>query len=225
MNWRFFLAVMVPSIVFLSACSQSPNDLRALYEDAVKAQQAGQMADAQRLFERARAEAIRQGDEIVLADVCNNLGVCYMSERTSKSEAEAKRLFKQALSLWTVNQISDSPGLAYCLNNLGTLSLAHNEFLAARNYLLSSYEIRRKVVGDKNPALILCCHNLGILEWKTGNPRRCEIWFNRALSLAEACFGSASSQADEQREALVLLAKEKESATHSKMTARVDKTN
>lgn len=123
-------------------------------------------------------------------------------KHTAPAERKARNALESALDIWDRRHIEDGTSVSFCLNNLGTLSLTQNDFVAARRYLTRAYEVRRHELGEDSPALVSCYNNLGILECETGHYDLSEKWFKKALAITERVRGKHSAEAEQQRLAL-----------------------
>jgi tetratricopeptide (TPR) repeat protein len=200
------LRVLMICALFVAGCASKAGNGIDIADRALQAQQAGNITLACSLYEEALREARHCEDELILAEISNSLAVCYLAQDDVSTKAQAEKLLRNALDLWTKNGIVENPTLAYCLNNLGVLSLSRGDLLSARNYLMRSYEIRRRVLGAEHAGLLSCCHNLGVLEFKAGNNDRAQQWFENALAIAQKSFGDDSAEAKDQQIALAQLA-------------------
>ena len=105
-------------------------DANTQYADAKKLYDAGQLNDALRAFEQARAAFVAQGDEANAAAVANDLGVVYY--RAGRRD-DARQVLQDALAAF--EKLGNVPGQAKAIGNLARLmDQAGDKEGAEKNY-------------------------------------------------------------------------------------------
>jgi tetratricopeptide (TPR) repeat protein len=105
-------------------------DANTLYADAKKSYDAGQLTEALRAFEQARAAFVEQGDEVNAATVANDLGVVYC---LAGRRDDARKVLQGALTAF--EKLGNVLGQAKAIGNLARLmDRAGDKEGAEKNY-------------------------------------------------------------------------------------------
>lgn len=127
--------------------------------------------------EEAIAEFYRLGmmDELNWAK--SSLAVCYA---VVGDDQPAARLFTEALDYF--QEAGNVTQMARCLNNLGGIAFANEDYARSREYLLQcvGLESMMHARGDMAPTWL----NLGLIETREGNYKLARKYLNRSFQLA-----------------------------------------
>ena len=118
-------------------------DANALYAEAKKLYDAGQLNDAVRAFEQAHAAYVEQGDEANVATVANDLGVVYY---LAGRREDAQTILQDALAAF--EKLENVLGQAKALGNLARLMDRMGEKAGAANCYQRAAELFHQV-GEK----------------------------------------------------------------------------
>jgi tetratricopeptide (TPR) repeat protein len=152
---------------------------QALNVVATCALQLGRLDDARRYFKQTLDSGSPEDQAHRTAVTLDHLALV---EKRLGNYAEALRLSLQ--SLVQHRQLGDNAGEALCLNNLGSLCIARNEYEAARAYLQQGLAICERDGIVTTRGLIFC--NLMDLAMRTGDVTAAQSHADRALEVAHA---------------------------------------
>jgi CHAT domain-containing protein/tetratricopeptide (TPR) repeat protein len=162
--------------------------IRALVDQANAAFQAGQYAEAEKLYRQVLdMREQKLGDEsFPVVQVLNRLG--YSLVELGRF-AEGEQLFRRALA--TAEQISggEQPSVALSLNNLGYALRRQGRSTEAEAVIRRSLAMREKLLGPDHPDVANSLYSLAQAIGVIVRPAEAEPLLRRALAIREAAYG------------------------------------
>ena len=139
----------------------------------------GDFAEAQALGTSALALARRAADPAEEARALLRLGVG--TQLHFPDPELSRRYLEESLALF--RQLGDDHQVAMCLNNLGEIPRAQNDYAAAARYYQESLEVRRRT-GDRF-GMAVTLFNLGEVAAGQGDPQASARYHQQGLDMAE----------------------------------------
>jgi tetratricopeptide (TPR) repeat protein len=190
-RWR--LAVLLVLGLLLtpangSAQSLTEKDAIALFQRADRHREAGENAEAERLYRRVLAEAPRLWGENSSnhAAVLNNLAMLY--DEMGRYE-QAEPLYRRSMEIDEAKLGKDHPNVANSLNNLAELYRATGRYEQAEPLYRRSLEIYEAKLGKDHPLVAQSLNNLALLLGVTGHYAQAEPLYRRSLEIRESKLG------------------------------------
>jgi predicted ATPase len=150
---------------------------RAMHAGGSLALARGEVTQAQRWLEQARALAQAAGDPQTEGRALVNLGVVarYQGDwkRTVDMDTEALALFRQ---------VDDREGIATTLNNLGVLASREGDLEGAADAFTEALALYR--TENRRVSIALVLGNLGAVAWRRGELDQAEALEREALAMA-----------------------------------------
>jgi tetratricopeptide (TPR) repeat protein len=110
-------------------------------------------------------------DRAVLAAILDGAG----------KKAEAEKLYRSVLPVFA--RAGMRYDVAVNLSNLGTLLEVRGRRTEAARMYRRAIRVQRALWGNEHPDLAITLHNLGMLYWRAGDPRRAESTLARAHTI------------------------------------------
>jgi tetratricopeptide (TPR) repeat protein len=170
------------------AQSLTADEAIALFQRAAKHQEAGENAEAERLYQQVLAEAPRLWGEGSTnhAVVLNNLANLY---KDTGGYEKAEPLFQRSLGIMEAKLGKDHPDVATSLNNLANLYQAMGRYEKAEPLYQRSLGIYEAKLGKDHPALADSLNNLAALYSAMGRNEKAEPLLRRSLGIYETKLG------------------------------------
>jgi len=126
-------------------------------------------------------------DHLVIAHLHHSIGTIY----DSKSEfTKAMRFFKDTLRVYLLyNNRGEHMGVSIVLNHLGIVCAAIEEDEAALKFLLESYAVRIKILGEYHVTVADSLHNLGAVYAKLEKYSKAMHCFKESLKIRIDVYG------------------------------------
>jgi CHAT domain-containing protein/Tfp pilus assembly protein PilF len=191
MKTHTFSIYVVAMVLALGAAGNSraqsltEDEAIALFQRADKHQEAGEYAEAERLYRQVLAEAPRLWGEGSTnhAAVLNNLAALY---RAMGRYAQAEPLNRRSLEISEAKLGKDHPAVARSLNNLAVLYRAMGRYAQAEPLNRRSLEILEAKLGKDHPLVADSINNLANLYQDMGRYAQAEPLYRRSLEIREA---------------------------------------
>ena len=146
----------------------------------------GNYSEAEPLFKRSLALALKNDSPQSQSAVLNGLGLLY--EKQGRY-AEAETYVKQALAIREKAFAPDSYLIANSLNNLATVYLGQGRFVEAEQLYRQSIVTKEKSYGLMHPSIASILNNLAQLYEVQGRYREAEPLFKRSMAITERSLG------------------------------------
>ena len=176
-------ACSVPTDILSGTPEPPPETWEQATTAAAAAYQAGRLRDAQDKLEAVRARAAAAGgSELDLATSLSNLA---MVQRAGGNQAEAIRLYLDALAIRERVLSPNHPEVATTLNSLAAVHAARDDYAAAQPLLLRALTIREQALGASDRLTAHSLNNLALLYAAQTRFDVAEPLFRRAIAVFE----------------------------------------
>ncbi len=157
-------------------------EVAALARRARALEQAGQLAEAARWFEKAvaRAREVHGPGHLATAVQMGNLAEVY---RVLGRYDRAEPLFERSLEVLQEKRGKDHPDVGLALNNLALLHQAAGRHARAEPLFRRALAVLRASRGRDHPDVALLLNNLGLLYQDMGQYARPEALYRRSLEI------------------------------------------
>jgi CHAT domain-containing protein/Tfp pilus assembly protein PilF len=120
-------------------------------------------------------------------ETLNSLGwMYYYQDQYDKAEV----YFQQALPIYKEAGHRD---YGVCLNNLGTLYGRTGRYAKAEPYFREAVELRKRTIGEKDPAYAVSLVNLGWIYYEQADYARAELLYLQAFQIRKEVMGNRSA--------------------------------
>jgi CHAT domain-containing protein/Tfp pilus assembly protein PilF len=186
--WLLAAAVMLGTAGNGAAQGLTKAEIIAQFEKAGKLRQAGQYAEAERLYQRLLPEVARLAGEgsPTYAALLNETGSLY---RDMGRYPQAEPLLRRSLEIYEAKLPKDHPQVAVALNNLALLYENMGRYAQAEPLLQRSLEITEAKLGKDHPDVAASLNNLAFLYMARGQFARAEPLYQRSLEIRETKLG------------------------------------
>jgi tetratricopeptide (TPR) repeat protein len=184
--------------------------------------QQGKYAEAKPLLQRAvqiLEQQVKQAQQVQLRTsdlpvaergvVADFLAIALMSQGNLYYQqgkyAEAKSLYRRALSIWEQSLGPEDQSVAYALMSLGDLYYQQGKYAEAEPLFLRALHIREQAQGPQHSETAETMHDLARLREALGNREEARVWYDRALAVYQQVLGVHHPKTTGTREGFIAL--------------------
>jgi tetratricopeptide (TPR) repeat protein len=171
---------------------EHPNTATSLANLAALYQSMGRYSDAEPLYKRALLIHKQQlgANHLSTVSTLNNLAIIYQA--THRYEA-AEKLYLQSLEVNQLQSGYEHPSTVGIINDLGILYCNMGNLSKGEKYLNTALLLRKKILPEGHPHILVTQKNLGQLEQQTGKKNSGKI-LNLKSSNSPSGFGTKSKK-------------------------------